>query len=241
MYRNLITLASLIGMAYAADFVATGSGKDDGIVIDPSTIPPSDLSSVLAISDSLVDTTTLATLSPSTAVPVVMDQGTSDVHDNTVSGKDSNGGGKDTTKDTVSTSHTGKDTTNNKGSKDSGNSASSSGLACGECSADTPGGCTSWIHQPTFPDYRVFNFVCGCANRITPESQCIRFMEDAVAQVEEFAVKKCGVHLRCESQDFDPEPGSHSCEGKCPVGVGCFARCSTKCAYNVACTVISTV
>lgn len=126
------------------------------------------------------------------------------------------------------------------GTKPGSGDSTSGGLTCDTCSPETPEGCTSWTYTPEFKDYRVFNFVCGCDDRITAESQCNRFIDEGATGVEEFAVDECGVHLRCEILDFDPQPGSHSCDAKCPVGIGCFAQCSTTCAYNVACAVIST-
>ncbi|GAX19171.1 hypothetical protein FisN_15Lu345 [Fistulifera solaris] len=257
MIIKLIAIISIFGATHAQDsFSEAGTGSKDDITVDSLTIPPSDLATDisgldLALSDPMTGYPTETgspseTSSPTETEPPV-DLADEDVEVPDVSVPVEDVSDKDSTSDATTDSKPSKDMTTSHhnddkdDAKDSKDNGGSSGLTCGTCSAETPGDCVSWIYSPTFSDYRVFNFICGCANRITPESQCLRFADDGIAGVEEFAVNECGVHLRCDVVDFDPEPGSHSCTGICPVGFGCFARCSTSCAYNIACTVIKTV
>ena len=116
---------------------------------------------------------------------------------------------------------------------------------CGFCSPDDLDNidCTTWDITLSYQNVRDRSLFCGCAARITGEEQCAGFSEDAPQLIEDFAVKKCGVHLLCTMGLFDDEPRSHKCEENCwfPIGkwgIGCFAEGDTKCFFAIDCTAL---
>lgn len=119
---------------------------------------------------------------------------------------------------------------------DSGSGSNS----CGSCGEDNLAACTSWVTSLDYVDYSVNNLFCGCADRVTGDSQCFRFLERSVSELESFVIDECGVHIRCEAQDWDAEPDSHDCQERCALlFLGCFAKCDTTCAYLFSCEAIT--
>ncbi|GAX12859.1 hypothetical protein FisN_15Hh343 [Fistulifera solaris] len=124
----------------------------------------------------------------------------------------------------------------------SSSSSSAGADSCGLCSRNNLSACTSWVTSLDYTNYNVRNLFCGCTDRITGDSQCFRFMDRGLSELESFAKNKCGVHLRCEILDYDAEPDSHVCDEQCAVlFMGCFAKCSTTCAYLYSCQAIAPV